>query len=509
MTRPSTASTCLLAALLLGGCMEGNYAALQDEDGIPDEYLRLDVFPSELNAALLPESHFVDGWWQAGESLVLDLRTPIEVGGVVTEAAAPTDGVDEDRALPVQARVEAWVEGTVLGGNAFSDALTGRFSLTLPPSAAYAVAVVPEDGSGLPFQVLTDQDLTRSDDGWDVELIDGALLHGTVTDASGAPVAGMLVRPVHAATGVEGSSVQTGADGAWTLALAPDAYTLAFSMADGATVPTTRIDAQAEDGWDLAMDLALGPTDPVVATGRVMDGATHRPVEGAELRFRSRALLDHPQGSLEAAATTDADGAFSAPLLPGSWLVDVVPLAESGLTPVRESFAIGADGDGSGLGIVWIDPCVEVRATVRAPGGQPAAGVSVVASEDDVSGRTYTATTDATGALVMQVPAAPLHLVLTPADAAFAVTHLDVQGDAFPEALALGAGRLLSGRIVHEGQPVQAALVEVRDGQTDRLWARTITGDDGAFEIRLATDEDSLAPASDEDGEDALFVVAG
>jgi hypothetical protein len=492
----------LAAALLLAGCADAalNLEGLQD--GVVDEYMRLDIYPSEFNPDLLPESHLVDGWWFDGGDLVLPMSTPVQIAGVISGSGwEHAEDQDADRDLPVQSRVSAWVDGAIQGATTASDALTGQFALNLPPASGYAVSVVPADGSGLPFQVLTDQDLSADTDSWDVRLTDGVRLHGVVLDAEGAPVDGMTVRPVHSSTGVAGSAVGTDETGAWSLRVAPGEYALTFTPPEGTLAPTTVLAVAGDDGDDVGLDLVQGPIQPVTASGRVMDAVTHRPVGDTALRFRSSALPQHPDASLEVQATTDADGAWSATLLPGTWQATVVPPAERSLTPARAQFNLAADTDTSDRGILWLQPCLAVEAVVRDPAGQPAAGVVVVASEDDISGRTFTATTDAAGVLSMTVPAADLHLVLTPPDLAFAVTHLDVDGADFPAALSLDLGRLLTGRVEHDGAPVRDALVEVRDGHNERLWASTLTAEDGSFQLRLASDAAESAAPTDEEGE--------
>ena len=497
-------STCLAAALIASGCADMALNLEGTQDGVVDEYMRLDVYPSELDADLLPESHRVDGWWLDGGDLVLEMSTPVEIGGVITGTdPEPADDVAEDRSLPVSARVSAWVDGAIQGATTVSDALTGRFALELPPASTYAVSVVPADGSGLPFQVLTDQDLTAATDAWDVALSDGVRLHGVVLEADGAPAAGVAVRPIHAATGVAGSAIATDEAGAWSLRVAPGEYDLTFTPPEGALAPTTVLSASGEDGDDFGLDLVQGPIEPVLASGRVMDAATHRPGGDTALRFRSSALPQHPDASLEVQALTDASGAWSATLLPGTWQVTVVPPVERSLTPAREQLVLAVGTDASDRGITWLDPCATVEAVVYDPAGQPAAGVVVVASEDDISGRTFAGTTDDAGILRMTVPASTLHLVLTPPDLAFAVTHLDVEGSDFPPTLALSLGRLLAGRVEHDGAPVRDALVEVRDGHNERLWASTLTAEDGSFQLRLASDAaESAAPTDEEAGWD-------
>lgn len=506
MTFRTLMSTSLAAALLASGCAEYD-ASLETPDGVADEYMRLDIYPSEHNADLLPESHLVDGWWLDGDDLTLQMSTPVQIGGVISGAAMePVDGADNDRDLPVSARVSAWVDGEIQGATATSDALSGRFSMELPPASSYAVSVVPADGSGLPFQVLTGQDLSADTDGWNIALTDGLHLSGYVLDVDGQPSPGVTVRPVHSATGVAGSATISDADGAWSLPIAPGAYDLHFTPPDGTLAPTATMAVEGDDGDDIALDWVQGPIEPVAASGRVMNADSHRPATGTILHFKSNDMPQHPDATLEVEAVADEAGAWAADLLPGAWQLTLVPPAALSLTPQRDRFTLAEGTATTDRGISWLEPCLTVNAMVRDPSGQPAAGITVVASEDTISGRTFTTTTDATGVLTMTVPATDLHLVLTPADLDLAVTHLDVDGAAFPTTLYMSVGRLLTGLVVHDGQPVRDALLEVRDGHTERLWASTLTSEDGSFELRIASDAADTAPA--EDGEAAWDTAA-
>ncbi len=484
-----------LAAALLSGCAMGdaNYALSEKgADGVPDEYLRVDVHPSDRNADLLPESHWVDGWWYEGDTLALSMSTPVRIDGTVTSQRTAGGPVDDDgRATPVGAAVSAWIDGSIMAATTTSDDITGAYQLSLPPQAGWAVAVVPEDGSNLPFAVYTDQDIAHDRSDWNLELDNGAVVRGVVTDRDGEPMSAVAVRAVHSATGVAGPAVHTRANGAYTLHLEPDAYTLEFG--DGA-IPTTSIELEAELDAVQFADLQLGSLDTAAASGRVVDARTNRPAAGVALRFWSRGLADHPSAAMEIEATTDQAGAYSVDLLPGQWKVDLVAEADQQLTPSTDSFYVGMGEDVLDLGVTELEPYATVQAVVRGPSGDPASGVTVVVSEQAIAGRTFTTTTDLAGSFELSLPATELHVVLTPGDSSAAVTHLDLAGDDFPAALDLSLGRLLTGRVVHDHQPVQAALVEVRDGSTEQLYATTITDLDGWFEIRLATDADDLAP---------------
>ncbi len=490
--------TGLAASLLLGACADGANLAMVDgaKDGVPDEFLRVDVHPSDRNPALMPQSHWVDGWWYDSDTLELTMDTPVQVKGAITSHQAVNDPrMDSDgRVVAVGANVAAWIDGSIMAASTISDASSGAYALDLPPQAGWAVAVVPDDGSSLPFGVFTDQDIVHDRPDWDLQLDNGAVVRGVVTDEDGEPVADMVVRAIHRDTGVIGPAVRTRAGGQYTVHLQPDAYTLQIGDEPGGIIPTTSVELQAEQDEIHRLDLTLGSLAPVQASGRVVDAASNRPVAGVALRFWSRGLAHHPNASLELEAVTDQAGAYNVELLPGQWRMELVALPEQRLTPVADSFAVGMDDDSLQLGVTAMQPYATVQAVVRQPNGEPADGVTVVVREQALSDQTFTATTDSAGTFTLAVPVTDLHVVLTPGDSSAAVTHLDVRGDDFPHGLSLVLGRLLTGRVVHDDLPVQAALVEVRDGATDRLYATTISDLEGNFELRLATDAEQLAP---------------
>ena len=495
---PRTTLLTSLAATLLAGCASGyDMAAFNGaEDGVPDTYLRVDVHPSDRNDELMPESHWVDGWWYDSDTLELSMSTPVRLEGSIS-AVQTVDGPrfdDSGRVVPVGASVAAWIDGSVMGASTTSDEQSGAYTLSLPPQQGWAVAVVPEDGSGIPFAVFTDQDIVHDQPDWDVLLDNGAQVRGTVTDADGQPVSDLQVRAVHSETGVAGPTVYTRAGGQYSLHLEPDLYALEIGGDEDEGIPTISMQIEAEQDEVLRMDLELGSLDPVQASGRVVDGMSNRPVAGVELRLWSRGLVDHPSAALELTTITDQAGAYSVELLPGQWRAELVAAAEDLLTPMEASFSVKTNEELIDLGVTTMQPYVNVQSVVRDPSGEPAAGVTVVISEQAISERTFTATTDTAGSFTMALPARELHVVLTPGDSSAAVTHLDLDGDSFPHGLDLALGRLLTGRVVHDTGPVQAALVEVRDGATERLYATTITDLEGNFEIRLATDADDLPP---------------
>ena len=498
MSSRLTLLTGLAASLLLSACIgDASLAQVNGaDDGVPDEFLRVDVHPSDRNTDLLPESHWVDGWWYDSDLLELDMRTPVRVQGAITTHQAMVGPLSDTsgRPVPVGASVAAWIDGSIMTASTTSDTATGVYTLDLPPQQGWAIAVVPEDGSTIPFSVITDQDIEHDRPDWDLQLDNGSMVRGVITDPHGEPVSDMLVRAVHSQTGVAGPTVRTRASGQYTIHLEPDVYTLEFAGQAGETIPTTSVEIEADNDETQWVDLAMGSLETILATGRVVDAQSNRPIDGVTLRFWSRGLADHDNASLELETTTDPAGAYSVELLPGQWRMELVAQTEQQLSPVADSFTVGPDTDAVDFGVTTMEPYTTVQAIVRDPGGEPAAGITVVITEQAISERTFTATTDMAGAFTLAVPTTDLHVVLTPGDASAAVTHLDIHGESFPHSLELALGRLLTGRVVHNDSPVQAALVEVRDGATERLYATTITDLEGYFEIRLATDADVLPP---------------
>jgi hypothetical protein len=118
----------------------------------------------------------------------------------------------------------------------------------------------------------------------------------------------------------------------------------------------------------------------------------------------------------------------------------------------------------------------------------PAAGVSITAHATGYGGYTFSTVTDAQGRYALQVPRTELRVEATPADprlGAFTHVHADLRSGGAELDLDLPSGTSLTGTLTAEGQPVPNAHVLVYDHVDDILLARTLTGADGSYAVRV------------------------
>ncbi len=500
----TTAHSLHLAALLmLGGCAMAEYDATEapsdsaDSQGVSD-YLRVDVFPSDQNAGLLPETHVLDEEW---EGLQLELSTPVTVYGSVTgyDATPHLDIQVPGSTAPVAAHVWAYKDGTVMAGGDYSDLLDadesehGAFEFKLPVGDGYTFAAVPQGEEELPFLVQQGVEFEAGIIEYDVELAYGVPLYGRIANESGLPIPDLdlSVRAIDAETGIEGPATTPDVSGYYLLRVVQGhRYQVVLSGAEGELVPTVTQELTVEDEQGAELDFTLGAIDPLDVSGQLLYAESTRAVEGALVRFTALELEEHPGGDLVVDDITSSQGEYRTSLLPGRYKVEYIAPSSLELSPQQEVLEFPADGPSE-----WENPDLElhglntVSCQVLDPGGDPLAGVSVVATEQGFDGYTYSATTDDNGYFELPVPLVKMSFTLTPPEGQAAVSYIDVHVDDFPPIILLEQGQAISGAITHGGkEAVSLALVEVRDSE-GQLYATTITDDEGLFQVRVAWED--------------------
>ena len=486
----------LLAAFLAGpGCasselMLGMDAGSGDFDG-DDTYedvqsIRVDVFPPG-GADALPQSVVYGGEDWTG--LSVNLAETISWSGDVTAFVAnPYDiTVPGSASLPVEARVEALVIGERAGAST-TTTLLGGFEMQIPGQDGYRVSIVPLADGPLPFLVLEDQAFLQDQEGQSIELGVGIPVHGMVlqSDGSRLPTAA-VARLEHAATGVQGPSVEVDATGHFLLRAAPGEYRV---IVDGPTESSylPRVAAQvevAEDAAEVAVDIDAGLVDSVRCDGRVVT-AGGRSLRDLEVRFSSSSL-DAAAGTSEVQALVGSDGVFSARLVPGVWTMEALPAYDEagGPSPVRiDDITVGPDG--LDLGSIELPTRVSVSGVVSgyATDG-PVPDVLVTAREIGFSGHTWSTRTDAAGRYTLSVPDVPLDFTFTPVDPRETTTWVTAEDPRSVGDLRLAPGQPVEGLVLMDAEPVAYALVEVRDGNTGALYGTTYTDGEGGFALRI------------------------
>lgn len=497
-----------LMLLILAGCsadmsMVQNGVANDTAGGSWDlPELRLDIHPSDAAAGLLPQSIRLetDTDWQDMEIAVRPTvtisgfvtgfeATPAAVGGLDTELGDPTVPGQED--VPVAARVEVALDGSVAGGTASTDA-EGSFQLQVPTGEGYRLVVLPEASDLLPFEVrnvlLLASDLQLNE----LYLDYGAPVWGQVTRSDGQPVPGVSVQLVDATSGASGPTSPTDEGGWYLLRAYPGSYELVVRGEEASSDPTVRQALTVPDEAGLRQDVDLGPTRRMQVEGTLVDGDGER-LGGEDdrciVRLTAVSLAD-VEGELRVETTSDQFGRFELEVMAGEYLLEVIPDFDAPRSPLARSVMVGSAP--LDMGDLALQARVPWSAQVFDPDGEPAAQALVVARELGFDGFTYSVTTGEDGLLALELPATPVELTITPSDTGAAITHL-VYDPAEPMTeLQLSPGKLVSGTLRAEGEPVPFALIEVRD-EDGRLYATTISDGEGAFALRVE-DQPSQLP---------------
>lgn len=364
---------------------------------------------------------------------------------------------------------------------------------------AYRLRALPGSGQSLPIQELAGSVLAGGDVALGTLVVSpGVAVTGRVESESGAPLAA-YVRAVPRGAAVpwrvEGFS---GADGALSLRLEDarhDVLVVPVSSAGG-HAPVLLTDVLAAPSWTLRV-----PAAPELA-GTVVAHQEPLPVAGAQVAV-------HGHGMPAVLATTDADGAFTAPVRAGGAGITVVPLADSGLPWLELPYASGLDGSAGSVEIAY-DPGLErVTFTATSPAPMPHARVTWIARPIPGAGTLSGAnqspvpltgtlrlpvSADAAGAWPeISLPRALYDVILEPADpgADHGVTLIEVDLRAGePPALTPAAAATLTGAVVDaDGAAVAGAeVVAVPAGllaQSPDAGASAVTAEDGSFALAV------------------------
>jgi hypothetical protein len=480
------------AALLAPGCPSPGDGTAEVFDSIADtgtfvttqSYLRVDVFPSDQNGGLLPQTVFLDETWT---DLEIDLLDPISLSGHVTGFdATPHATVSvPGETVPVVANVSAWRDGTVMSGATISDSQTGAYELLITPGVEYTFAVVPEDPSELPFQVETSQTFAASHSN-EVQLDYAAPVFGRVTSGQGASgLAGIHVELTEPLTGVTGASDVTDAQGWYLLRATPGRYIIRFHGSEGSYIPTLSGEVVFDTDAGARVDEDYASLQIVTAQGLVttIQGNAE---SNATVRFTSLGLDAYSEGSLVVETDTDRNGRFSVNVLPGEYRVEYIPTFGREVSPLEDRVDILSDQVVQDLGERELQPFTSVHLQIRDADGVAVPNVMVVASETAFENDAFRGTSDAQGVLVMDLPDTTLNFTFTPQSTGLvAVTRLVATPAGLGDTVELDVGRSVTGTVLDHGVAVSYAVVELRD-ENDGLYASTITAGDGTFSTRVA-----------------------
>jgi len=495
----------LLSALAILGsaCASNEKTSFErngDDQGPPEESaveerLRVDVFPSDLNADLLPETHFLSEAW---EELDIQLQGPVSISGTITGYDATPYIVVPGTSVPVDGQVYAYVQDTVMSGTGVTDAESGFYELRIPArtDAEYIYAVVPTTPAELPFLVETGRSFAAGSNYIEnVDLDYGAPLYGQVLLSKGdTGFEYMQLQAVESETGVAGPTTVPDETGFFMLRVQPAAsYEVLLSGEEGSLVPSFSQEVEVEDEEGAEVVFELGSLESYDVSGTVSyvpdseEPDERSGIDGATVRFTSQQLLNHPGGSLVVEDSTPNSGGFDVNLLPGRYQVEYMAPYSMDLTPQQDTIEVGtSDVD---VDKVVLDSFVTVDSTVLGPEGLPVVGATVVATERSFDGNTYSTSTAKDGSFSIDLPGVKLDCAITPPEGPSAITYTECPAEAFPQSIQLEVGEVISGQVVDPNLlAVQYALLEVRDAD-DRLFATTFTDENGEFSVRVAWDD--------------------
>ena len=496
-----------LLALLALGCAEysaksgaafdtGNGVATgADEDASASgpARLRVDIIPNGASA-YLSQSVVFDLESEDPASLLADLDVELSpsrtlAGRISAFEAAPYGDVSVPGAVsePLLGRIslssgEGLARKTV-------DIEDGTFALRLPADD-YRLAVLPADSERQPFYVVDPYALQQDETGFDLELGFGSPVHGRVVQSDGAPAPGITeVWLEDTLTGLTGPRVATDTEGNYMLRAFEGEYLVVAEGSARSTVPRVASRVIVEEAVAARVDLDLGMVAPVEAGGRVID-ADGSGLYQATIRFTALDL-DDAEGTMVIEDDTDSDGDFDLDVLPGLWKVEIIPPFDSdgALAPVQlGDVTVGAAG--VDLGALSVPERVIVSGSVEGPGGAAIGAVTVVAREVGFDHYVYTAVTGSNGGFELAVPDVPLEVAFLPPDDKHTVTWVDYpDGMSGREAITLSSGLPVSGRIRSPTGGVGAALVELVDADSGRVYGTALTDEGGNFDLRIALDE--------------------
>lgn len=494
------------AVLLTGlasfaGCSGMNDLSRPGDAAGPDApgTLLVNIYPGD-ESGLRPQSFEVAPAEGGYPSLDLRLEDTVTISGLLTAAVAHVWSAvgAPSTPEPFVGTIEISKRGTIQNAATLSDE-TGAFSLQIPAGTGYDLLLTPGDATIMAARsssgqsYFQDRDLTQ-------EFDDGAPLFGRITaNGLGVSKAPLVLTQIDPDPQVASNTFYSDSDG-WYSARLPVAGTYSLAVQGGlsgigVTLPTvSRRVTTGEDGTKL--DIDVGTISAAVLTGSVVDESGD-PVADATIRLASTAL--DGEGTLEVETTTDESGSFVTRVVPGQFIVEVLPRYEDELTPV--AVAVTAVSGSLDIPAMTLPAWKTVSGVVSLPDGGPAEGVTVAATEVGWSGYAYSTMTDAKGKYTLDLPNVAFTLVCTPpTSSGAALTRVDLPVDGDPS-VSLVPGEAVSGRAQSSGGTTPFALVEVWDGATNLLLGTALTDSDGAFQLvidpPLVSDGDSGGDSAD------------
>lgn len=448
--------------------------------------IRIDVLPAG-DAGVAPQSLVFGG--EVWTGLTLDLApTVVWTGSVTGFVANPFDiTVPGEASVPVDATVEALVVGQ--RGGAAGATRGGSFSLRVPASDDYRIAIIPEGLGALPFVVATAFDLSGDRRNDLIDLGAGQPVYGQALQSDGAS----LPKPaqawlVDAFTGVAGPKADLDGSGHFLLRALPGSYEVVVQgRFDSSYLPELRAPVEVGEDEPVRVDIDAGTIDAVRVDGLLV-GANGEPVEDSNVAVRFIAeSLDGAAGTATVEVQPIGDGVVFADLLPGTWTLEVTPPfeADGNDSPLRVEGIVVGDTD-TDIGTFALPGRVNVGGVVRGySDDQPLADVLVTAREVGFGQNAWSTRTNGSGRYALLVPDVALDVTFSPTSPQETTTWRSVEDPRDLGDVRLVAGQPVAGAVTFEGQALAYAVVEVRDGVSGDLYGTSFTDADGAFAVRI------------------------
>lgn len=467
--------------------------------------LRIDVFPSGMDDAaadLRPHTFTVE--LDPFEATALRLRPAVTVSGRIRatdvspwSSDLPGDEVDVADARLVFRRGPG-VQNTFARTDAF-----GRFTAQVVPSdEPYTLSIAPDTPdlplTSLPIDITSDRSTLVAD----LDLGEGTLIYGTVTQGvdDPLPISGATVW-VEDASGAISENTTTDAQGFYALRVAGGGP---YYVRTGGRRPTdatlTRtIDTVGTRGAHC--DFAYPGAPRVSLAGTVINGATGNPAHRATVTVRSVELTDYLAAAdrlgQDASATPDAivppSGFFVTTVPRGLHELAIVPPEGSDVSPLLTPLDVDSAVE---LGTLTLQPLEVHTGQVIDADGEPVPDVAVGCEEIGFGERAWSATSDADGRFLLDLPAVPVSCTFTPAAARSATAARPLAGT---RRTFTPDGELI-GVQLRPGAPVELdltwvspdgslnalayALVEIRNARGDLL-AVTTSDEGGTVSTRI------------------------
>jgi hypothetical protein len=486
----------MLAALFLtlAACSEADFGVATRGDGggaadgdVEPGTLRLDVSPADDALGLLPQSFILppEDYLLTDGQLEHALDATVLVDGLLT--AETVQGWAASGVGPLEATVTAQ-RASLRQGGATSVDEDGRFSMALPGSQPYSLTITPRDATQTPLVVFTNRNVGQ---GLSIEEVigAGAPVYGRVTDDSGARVAGVALHLTRTDTDIRGATFYSDEAG-WFVARAEPGYAHALVVegdadALGGPIPTLEVPflVESEDGAEVNVD--VGARQGFSIRFRVAEEDGTR-VSRPRARATSESLA---LGHLEVEVEGQDNGEISFLLPGGDWRLEVIPSDGKPTLSPRVLTGLTVDGDAD-LGSMTLARPVTLSGIVRDATEEhsPAGGVAVTAISAGYGGFTFSGVTDASGAYELSVPRTAFRVEATPSGpdlGAYTYAYTDLQDGGADVDIVLPAGTELRGVLRSDGALVPFAQVLVYDHVEGLLLARTLTGADGSYAVRV------------------------